>query len=206
MIVLGLTGSIGMGKSTASAMLRRLGCPVHDADACVHKLLGQGGKAVPEIDAAFSGVVVNGAVDRAALGAKVFGDAEALRRLEGILHPLVAADRDHFLKGHAIRGTPVAVLDVPLLFETDGDSRCDFTIVVTAPRLIQSQRVLARPGMTEQKLRDIRARQMPEDAKRKRADLVIWTSLGKAPVLRTLANTIRLLRSESGKIGALDKA
>jgi len=206
MIVLGLTGSIGMGKSTASAMLRRLGCPVHDADACVHTLLGRGGKAVPEIDAAFPGVIVDGAVDRAALGAKVFGNAEALRRLEGILHPLVAADRDQFLKGHALRRTPVVVLDVPLLFETDGDSRCDVTIVVTAPRLIQSQRVLARPGMTEQKLCDIRARQMPEDAKRKRADLVIWTSLGKAPVLRTLANTIRLLRSESGKIGALDQA
>ncbi|MEQ8440767.1 MAG: dephospho-CoA kinase [Alphaproteobacteria bacterium] len=196
MIVLGLTGSIGMGKSTASAMLRRLGCPVHDADAAVHRLLAKGGKAVALIDRAFPGVVRDGAVDRPALGARVFGDPAALKQLEEILHPLVAADRDRWLKGHAIRGTSVVVLDVPLLFETGGDAHCDYTIVVTAPRLIQTQRVLARPGMTPEKLSDIRARQMPEDEKRKRADLVIWTSLGRAPVLRTLANTIRLLRSE----------
>lgn len=194
MIIIGLTGSIGMGKSTASAMLRRLGCPVHDADAAVHRLTGPGGAAVQAIEAAFPGATRNGAVDRARLGPQVFGNPVALKKLEAILHPLVAAERDWFLKSCAIRRFRVAVLDVPLLFETGGDARCDLTIVVTAPALIQAQRVLARPGMTPGKLRDIRARQMPEAEKRRRADVLIWTSLGRAPVLRQLSNTLRLVR------------
>lgn len=197
MIVLGLTGSIGMGKSTASTMLRRLGCPVHDADATVHGLIGPGGAAVSEIEAAFPGSTRDGAVDRAALGAAVFGDPSALKRLEAILHPRVAAKRDHFLKTWRARGAGVVALDVPLLFETGGERYCDTVIVVTAPAAIQAQRVLARTSMTPEKLRDIRARQMPEAEKRRRADRVIWTSLGKAPVLRALSNILKLARSGS---------
>lgn len=192
MIVIGLTGSIGMGKSTASTMLRQLGCPVHDADATVHKLTGQGGAAVPAIETSFPGSTRAGAVDRAALGPKVFGNPAALKVLEGILHPLVAADRNRFLRQNVLQGRKVAVLDVPLLFETGGDRLCDLTVTVTAPLFIQAQRVLARPGMTVEKLRDIRSRQMPEAEKRRRADVVIWTSLGRAPVLRALANTLTL--------------
>jgi dephospho-CoA kinase len=195
MIVLGLTGSIGMGKSTASAMLRRLRCPVHDADAAVHALTGSGGAAVAEIEAAFPGATRDGAVDRAALGPKVFGDPDALKRLEAILHPKVAAARDRFLKSWRGRGARVVALDVPLLLETGGDRYCDLVMVVTAPPAIQAQRVLARPGMTTEKLRDIRARQMPEAEKRRRADVVIWTSLGRAPVLRSLSNILTLVRT-----------
>lgn len=191
-VIFGLTGSIGMGKSTAAAMLRRLGCAVHDADATVHRLTGPGGAAVPAVEAAFPGATRGGAVDRAALGPKVFGDRAALKRLEAILHPLVAADRDRFLAACVRQRRRVAVLDVPLLFETGGDRLCDRTLVVTAPALIQEQRVLARPGMTAEKLRDIRARQMPEAEKRRRADILIWTSLGRAPVLRDLTNALRL--------------
>jgi dephospho-CoA kinase len=192
MMVIGLTGSIGMGKSTASAMLRRLGCAIHDADAAVHRLTGPGGAAVAAIEAAFPGSTQNGSVNRAALGPKVFGDSDALRRLEAILHPLVAQQRDQFLKHCALRDRKFAVLDVPLLFETGGDAHCDLTLVVTAPLFLQAQRVLARPGMTPEKLRDIRKRQMPEAEKRRRADVVIWTSLGRRPVLRQLQKTLTL--------------
>ena len=190
MIVLGLTGSIGMGKSTASAMLRRLGCAIHDADAAVHKLTGPGGAAVAAVEDAFPGSTKNGAVDRAALGPLVFGNPDALKRLEKILHPLVAADRDRFLNHCRLQNRPIAVLDVPLLFETGGDRHCDLTVVVTAPTLIQTQRVLARPGMTPQKLADIRARQMAEAEKRRRADVLVWTSLGRAPVFRQLRQLV----------------
>jgi dephospho-CoA kinase len=192
MIVIGLTGSIGMGKSTASAMLKRLGCAIHDADAAVHRLTGVGGDAVAAIEAAFPGSTENGAVNRSALGPQVFGDAAALKRLENILHPLVSRERDKFLKHCALHHQRFAVLDVPLLFETGGDARCDFTILVTAPKFIQAQRVLARPGMTPDKLCDIRKRQMPEAEKRRRADVIIWTSLGRRPVLRQLQNTLTL--------------
>lgn len=192
MIVIGLTGSIGMGKSTASSMLRRLGCPVHDADAAVHRLTAQGGAAVPAIEAAFPGATRDGAVDRAALGPKVFGNPAALKQLEAILHPRVAAERNRFLRRNASRGSKAVVLDVPLLFETGGDRLCDLTVAVTAPPFIQAQRVLSRPGMSAEKLRDIRARQMPEADKRRRADLVIWTSLGRGPVLRALTNMLTL--------------
>lgn len=191
-VILGLTGSIGMGKSTTAAILRRLGCAVHDADATVHRLTGPGGTAVPAIEAAFPGVTRGGMIDRTILGPRVFGDRAALKRLEGILHPLVTAERDRFLAACARQRRPVAVLDVPLLFETGGDRFCDLTLVVTAPALIQEQRILARPGMTRAKLRDIRARQLPEAEKRRRADILIWTSLGRASVLRDLSNVLRL--------------
>ena len=173
MIVLGLTGSIGMGKSTVAAMFRRLKVPVFDADAAVHLAQAPGGAALGPIAAAFPGVVTGGVLDRAALGAAVFGDAPALKQLEAIVHPLVAAARARFLRRH--RRAPLVVLDIPLLFEGGGAAGCDLVAVVSAPAAVQRARVLARPGMTEAKLDAILARQVPDADKRARADVVIAT-------------------------------
>ncbi len=187
MVVLGLTGSIGMGKSAAATALRRLGVPVHDADAAVHGFLGRGGAAVGAVARAFPGVVADGQVDRRALGRRVFGDAAALERLEAILHPLVRRSEQRFLRAAAARRRPVAVLDIPLLFETGGDRRCDAVIVVSAPPFVQEARVLRRPGMTAGRLRAVRARQLPDAEKRRRADFVVPTGLDKRVALRHLA-------------------
>ncbi len=187
MIVIGLTGSIGMGKSTAATMLRRLGVPVHDADATVHKLLGPKGGAVREVLAAFPGTgSIERGIDRPALGKLVFGDPPALKRLERILHPKVGAQEKRFLAAAARRRAPVIVRDVPLLYETGGEKRCDAVLVVSAPSLLQRQRVLARKGMTEQRLRDILAKQTPDREKRRRTPYVIETGLGKRHSLRML--------------------
>jgi len=194
MIVLGLTGSIGMGKSTAAAMLRRLGIPVHDADAAVHRLMGPRGKALSLVEAAFPGVTGPAGVDRQMLGAIVFKDAAALRRLELILHPLVRADETRFLRRMAARRAPVVVLDIPLLYETGGERRCDAVIVVTAPAFLQRARVLRRPGMTEEKLLAILAKQVPDAEKRRRADFVVDTGQGRLHTLRALANLVRIAR------------
>lgn len=199
MVILGLTGSIGMGKSTAASQLRRLGVAVHDADATVHRLLARGGRAVPAIAAAFAGVVRDGAVDRQALGARVFGDRPALRRLEAILHPLVRAEEVAFLARAARHRRHLVALDIPLLFESGGQRRCDAVAVVTAPAFLQSQRVLRRPGMTVEKLRAIRAQQMPDAAKRRRADVVIPTGLGYRQSLRRLIQMVTVLRDRSGR-------
>jgi len=177
--VIGLTGSIGMGKSTAAAMLRAAGLPVFDADAEAHRTMAPGGAAVAAVEAAFPGVVRAGAVDRAALGARVFGDAGALRRLERIVHPLVGRAERACLRRAARDRKAVAVRDVPLLFETGGEKRCDWTVVVSAPAHIQAARVLARPGATRERLEAVRAQQMPDAAKRKRADVVIPTGAGR---------------------------
>ena len=149
MIILGLTGSIGMGKSTASTMFRRMGVPVYDSDASVHIVLSKCGAAVKPINAAFPGVVSDGAVDRDALGKRVFGDDAALKALESIVHPLVRKVQDNFLKGCAVRRVPLVVLDIPLLFEAKLDVRCDAVVVVSAPGFLQKARVLARTGMTQ---------------------------------------------------------
>ena len=194
MIILGLTGSIGMGKSTAAKMFRRMGIPVYDSDASVHAVLGKGGAAVAPIAEAFPGTVRDGAVDRDALGKRVFGDEAALGRLESIVHPLVRKRQDEFLKRWARRRAPVVVLDIPLLFEVDLDVRCDYSIVVTAPRFIQAARVLARPGMTPDKFDGILARQMPDREKRRRADFVVQSSRGRAITLRRLARIVRLVQ------------
>lgn len=189
MRILGLTGSIGMGKSTAAAMFRRDGIAVHDADAAVHDLLRRGGAAVPAVAQAFPEAVRDGAVDRKALGALVFGRPEALRRLEAILHPLVRHRMRRFLQQAGRRGDKLVVLDIPLLFETGGERFCDAVAVVSAPRLLQRQRVLARPGMTREKFAAILAAQMPDHEKRRRADWVVPTGLGRRPtrlVLRAL--------------------
>ena len=195
MIILGLTGSIGMGKSTAAAMFRYLGVPVDDADAAVHALLGPGGAAVKDVEATFPGVVKGGAVDRAELGKRVFGDEAALKRLEGILHPLVGAAREKFLELASIRRDLLVVLDVPLLFETGGERLCDAVAVVSAPPRVQRQRVLARPGMDEKRLASVLARQMPDAEKRRHADFVIPTGLGYAFTLRRIREVVKVAKT-----------
>ena len=186
MKVIGLTGSIGMGKSTAAKMFRRLGIPVHDADAAVHRLMGKGGRAVAAIEKAFPGSVIAGRVDRPALGAKVFGNPTELRRLEKILHPLVQAEAQRFIRRQRARRRKLVVLDIPLLYETGGEKRCDVVIVVTAPRFLQRARVLARPRMTPERLAEIEALQMPDREKRRRADYVIETGHGYRQALMQL--------------------
>jgi dephospho-CoA kinase len=198
MIVIGLTGSIGMGKSTAAAMFRRMGIPVQDSDAAVHEMFAKGGAAVEAVGKAFPGVVKDGAVDRRELGKRVYDDKAALRRLESIVHPLVGRHRDEFLRRMKARREPVVVLDIPLLFEAGLDRLCDATVVVSAPRFLQEQRVLARPGMTAERLARIRAQQMSDAEKRRRADYVVETGAGRAHSLRRLREIVRLLRKGKG--------
>ena len=186
MKVIGLTGSIGMGKTTAAALFRRRGIPVYDADRAVHKLSEKGGLAVPAIARAFPGVVKDGAVDRKALGALVFNDVKALKKLESILHPLVARERTAFLRRNRARRQGIVVLDIPLLFETGGDALADQIVVVSAPAFLQTARVMKRPGMTAEKLQGILSHQMADCEKRRRADLVIPTGLGKRTALRLI--------------------
>ncbi|MBP7334621.1 dephospho-CoA kinase [Niveispirillum sp.] len=200
MIILGLTGSIGMGKSTAAIMLRRLGCPVHDADATVHRLYAKGGRAVPRVQALFPDAVKNGAVDRAALAACVLGKPDALKRLEEAVHPLTRADADAFLKRCARRRVPVVVMDIPLLYETRGERRVDAVAVVSAPAWLQRQRVLARPGMTPAKLANILARQVPDQVKRRRADFVVPTGLGRRLTLSHLRRIVSILKHRQGRV------
>lgn len=176
MIVLGLTGSIGMGKSTTTAMFADEGVPVHDSDAAVHRLYG--GAAAPLVEAQFPGTVIDGKVDRARLGEAVIGRPEAMRELESIVHPLVRADADRFVELHRTRGTPLVLLDIPLLFETGGTDRVDRIVVVTAPADVQRRRVLSRPAMTGEKLDSILGSQVPDAEKRRKADYVIDTSGG----------------------------
>tara|TARA_Y100001933_G_scaffold204751_1_gene207100 strand:+ start:5253 stop:5927 length:675 start_codon:yes stop_codon:yes gene_type:complete len=193
-IILGLTGSIGMGKSTASTMFRRMGVPVYDSDASVHIVLSKCGAAVKPINAAFPGVVSDGAVDRDALGKRVFGDDAALKALESIVHPLVRKVQDNFLKGCAVRRVPLVVLDIPLLFEAKLDVRCDAVVVVSAPGFLQKARVLARTGMTQEKFDGILARQIPDAIKRRRADFVVPSGCGKAETLRHLSRIVKLIK------------
>ena len=196
MIVLGLTGSVGMGKSTAAAMLRRLGIAVHDSDAAVHRLLAPKGAAVAAVAAAFPGVRrKDGGIDRPALGARVFADPAALRRLERILHPLVRLSQQRFLARARARRRKLVVLDIPLLFESGGAQRCDKVAVVSAPAFLQRARVLARPGMTEARFAAILAQQMPDAEKRRRADYVVASGLGRAFTFRRLRRIVRALTS-----------
>ncbi len=199
MIVLGLTGSIGMGKTTAAKMLRRMGLPLHDADRAVHRLLAKGGAAVAAVEAAFPGVIAAGAVDRNRLAAQVFEDRAALKRLEGILHPAVRRATRAFL-GHQVRsGRSLVVLDIPLLFETGGEVNCDAVAVVTAPPFVQRDRVMGRRGMTAARFQAILAKQMPDREKRRRADFVVHTGLSKADTLRQLRAIVTLLRRRPGR-------
>ena len=186
-----------MGKSTAAAMLRRLGVPLFDADQAVHGLLAPAGKGVRPVSSVFPGVETGtGGVDRALLGQRVFSDAAALAQLERILHPMVAAEERRFLgraRAHRVRLT---VLDIPLLFETGGERRCDYVLVVSAPAFLQRQRVLQRRGMSEIRLAGILRKQMPDREKRRRADFVVPTGLSRGLTLRHLRAIVRLLRRD----------
>jgi dephospho-CoA kinase len=200
MIVLGLTGSIGMGKSTAAAMLRGLGVAVFDSDAEVHKFLAAGGAGVARVVEIFSGVEDGaGGVDRKKLGAAVFGDGPALRQLEAVLHPLVRRAQIKFRRRALAARRALVVLDVPLLFETGGERNCDATCVVSAPAFVQAARVLARPGMTAEKFQAILGQQVPDAEKRRRADFVVAMGAGKNFALRRLRGIVRALGAGSTK-------
>jgi dephospho-CoA kinase len=194
-IVLGLTGSIGMGKSTAAAVLRRLGVPLYDADAEIHKMLGRGGAAVTAVEAAFPGVRgEDGAIDRRALGRRVFGKPEELHRLEQILHPMVRAVERRWVARQRARGTKLVVLDIPLLFETDRIDRVDGVIVVSAPLRLQRERVMRRPGMSAERFAAILDSQLPDREKRRRADFIVDTALSRAAAARQIAGIVRRVR------------
>src|SRR5437763_3973940 len=180
MIILGLTGSIGMGKSTTAKLFEEAGVPVYDADAAVHKIYE--GEAAPAIEAAFPGTTVDGKVDRVRLSAQVLHNPAAIKQLEQIVHPMLGASRKQFLDDAERSGAPVAVVDVPLLFETGGEKRVDAVVVVTTTPEVQRERILARDNMTNEKLEAILARQLPDAEKRKRADFVVDTSGGLDPV------------------------
>jgi dephospho-CoA kinase len=197
MLIVGLTGSIGMGKSTVAARMRELGLTVIDADAEVHALYQ--GRAVPQIEAAFPGTTVGGKVDRHRLAAELLASPDGFKRLETIVHPLVLAAERAKLLAAAERGEPMAVLEVPLLFETGGEARVDVTIVVSAPADVQRARVLARPGMTPEKLDQILARQMADEEKRRRADFVVDSGLPIAATLAQVDAIVITLRGRRGK-------
>jgi dephospho-CoA kinase len=199
MFVLGLTGSIGMGKSTASQTFRSFGVPVFEADLAVHALLAPGGAAVAPVGPAFPGCAdPAGGIDRGALGRRVFGDAAALALLEAIVHPLVRRAERAFLERCAAARQPVAVLDIPLLYETDGERLVDAVAVVSAPGYLQAQRVLRREGMSPERLAAIRGRQTPDVEKRRRADFVIPTGLDRRRSARAIARIIDRVRGRRG--------
>jgi dephospho-CoA kinase len=203
MIVIGLTGSIGMGKSTTAAMFAEAGVPVYDADAAVHRLYARGGAAVDLVEAEFPGVVRDGAVDRELLRKRVLGDPAALRRLNAIVHPLVGADREAFHAAAEAAGAEMVVFDVPLLFEGGGGANVDATVVVSAPQDMQRRRVLAREGMTPQRLDAILAQQMPDHEKRARAHFVVDTGRGLEDAREQVAQIIEALRDPARRpVGA----
>lgn len=198
MIVVGLTGSIGMGKSTTVAMFAAEGAPVYDADAEVHRIYGPGGPAGPKLEAEFPGVMrPDGSVDRAALSAKVVGDDAAMNRLNRIVHPLLGAGRAAFFEKATADHAPIVVLDIPLLFETGGERNVDAVVVVSAPADVQRERVLAREGMTEAKLDGILARQMADVEKRARAHFVIDTGQGLESARAQVRDILATLRARA---------
>lgn len=196
--LLGLTGSIGTGKSATAIMFRGLGIPVHDADAAVHELYR--GRAAPLIEEAFQGTVVDGIVDRAKLSERVVGRPHAMRRLEAIVHPLVREEEGAFLRRSAADRHALIVLDVPLLFETGGEGRVDAVLVVTADPDVQAERVLGRPGMTSEKFAAIRAKQMPDAEKRRRAHFIVDTGHGFPRAKADVAGIVRALAGRPGRI------
>jgi dephospho-CoA kinase len=195
-IVVGLTGSIGMGKSVLARQIKRLGFPVHEADKAVHKLLGVGGKAVSKVAKIFPEALQNNAIDRQILGRIVFKNPAARKSLEKILHPLVRRDSEDFLKICRLKGFKIAVLDVPLLFETRQSQRFDYIICVTAPQFVQTRRVLSRQGMTAERLRAVLNLQMPDAVKRRQADTVICTARGYSASLRDVQKLMKMLRDD----------
>ncbi|HZZ30480.1 MAG TPA: dephospho-CoA kinase [Phenylobacterium sp.] len=199
MILIGLTGSIGMGKSTTAAMFREAGVPVYDADAAVHDLYDVGGGAVGPVAEAFPGVVRDGKVDREALRQTVLGKPEELKRLNAIVHPLVGRDRLGFFAKAEADGADMVVLDIPLLFETGGHANVDAVVVASAPAEMQRERVLARPGMTPERLDAILAQQLADAEKRARAHFVVDTSRGLEPARRQVAEIIAAVRDPQFK-------
>lgn len=200
MLLVGLTGSIGMGKSETAKMFARHGIPICDSDAMVHALYDKGGAAVEPVGAAFPGVVVDGKVDRERLAKMVLGKPEEIRKLELIVHPLVGMAQRSFLEGAAASGAHIVVLDIPLLYETGGEQRVDVVVVVSAPADMQRKRVLERPGMTAEKLDAILNKQVPDEHKRKRADFVVDTSQGLAHADAQVVAIIDALKHRRGKI------
>jgi dephospho-CoA kinase len=199
MRILGLTGSIAMGKSTAAAMLRRMGIPVHDADKVVRDLTKLGGAAIPAITAAFPDLAAGSGIDRPELSRLAFDDPIVLRKLEEILHPLVQAAESKFLRQQRARRQKIVALDIPLLLETGGEDRCDAVLVVSAPRMVQMQRVLSRPGMSLSKLYGIEKRQMADREKRRRADFVIPTGRGRRATWVALKKAVqKMLKADRG--------
>ena len=197
MIVIGLTGSIGMGKTTTAAMFAKAGAPVYDADAEVRRLYAPGGAAVAPVEAAFPGVVQDGAVDRGRLGERVLGDPAALMRLNAIVWPLMGARRETFFKAAEASGASFVVLDIPMLLETGGEAKVDAVVVVSAPTQIQRARVLARDGMTEEKLGAILNAQMADTDKRARADFVVDTSQGLEYATTQVRDILTVLRTRA---------
>ena len=199
MLILGLTGSIGMGKSTTAKLFAEAGVPVYDADATVHRLYE--GEAAPAIEAAFPGTTTDGKVDRSKLSARVVHDPAAMKQLEQIVHPMLGASRQKFMDDAERSGAPIVVVDVPLLFETGGEKRVDAVVVVTTTPEAQRQRILARDNMTGEKLEAILARQLPDAEKRKRADFVVDTSYGldlvRARIRDILAEAVKMPRRRS---------
>lgn len=194
MLTLGLTGSIGMGKSTTAAMFREAGLPVYDADAAVAEIYVKGGAAVEPLEAAFPGVTRDGAVDREALRQAVLGNDEAMARLNAIVHPLIGQSRLKFFAEATASGADLVVLDIPLLYETGGQANMDAVVVVSAPADQQRERVLARPGMTPERLDDILRRQLPDAEKRARADFVIDTGRGLEAARQQVEEVITAMR------------
>jgi len=195
----GLTGSIGMGKSETAKLFARLGVPVYDADAMVHALYDKSGAAVEPIGRAFPGTVRHGKVDREALAVRLAGDEAAFRKLESIVHPLVRAAQREFLGAAEKRGEELVVLDIPLLFETGGEKNMDAVVVVSAPACVQRARVLSRPGMTEEKLAAIEARQAPDVDKRAHADFVVETDKGLEHAFETVKQIVAELRGRAAR-------
>lgn len=205
MIVLGLTGSIAMGKSTAAAMFRRMGVPVSDADHIVHDLFAPGGRAVALIEKAFPGCVKQGRVDRQALGQRVFADPAALQQIETLVHPLVRQERDRFLQIARRRRHSLVVLDIPLLYETGAERSCHSVVVVSAPATIQQARLRQRPGMTSERIEAVLRRQLADKEKRKRADFIISSGLGRAHTYRTIATLVQSLKNRNAPLQRLPK-
>jgi len=198
MIVVGLTGSIGMGKSTAAEMLMQMGVPVHDSDKIAREAAADGGAAIPEILKQFPDAFVDGKLDRGLLGQIIFKDDAKRVALESIIHPMVRQSQQDFMRAEAAKGHKIVVLDIPLLYETGAETRVDKVIVVSAPFFVQKKRVMARPGMTESKFKGILASQVPDEEKRARADFVVLTGLGKVYTERALKKVIgSLLNGQS---------
>ena len=199
MFILGLTGSIGMGKTWGAKCFRYFGVPVHDADVCVHRLMGPGGAATDQVEASFPGVIdKGGGVDRQKLADQVLGDDRGLNRLEAILHPLVRQDQRRFLQNRQGRGARLVVLDIPLLYEINSRPRVDAVVVMSAPERVQRQRVMRRVGMTEKKLQTILDRQVPDEIKCRLAEFVVTTGAARGQSLRQIAKVVKVCRSQKG--------